>query len=558
MSSPPVEEDEFLSSDEEENDRSEELYLSVESNNTNRTLHILSEDGDMCDYEFKLSNWSMMHWASYHGNEKVVDALLSSNAHASYKTRKLRSMKKTNNGRPLTPVSSSSSSSESIQVFYSGTPLHRAAQRGHLSVSWLLLLFSYSPDDVDEIGNSPLHLASANGHDKIVSCFINHGANVWIPNQFQMRPIDVASTSSCRKILNLAMAEREIMNCYEDEHVLERREKMRRKNVENYTMCQDNIMEFIEGHKSANRVASHIQELQVAIDKACEMGVVTETIELGVRRKKWLELEQKLIKDINKVREMSPILTSELFQYVEILQVTLKGIEEFLRSSDQGDPAVLCLDSLKVQANEVSTVSRVELELQNNIDMANSCTTENIGSSIEQLLMAITNSRNVNESMDKLVRTTKHLCDESLIEKAITLHKRLTSELELQEVCDAIEEKSKTRGEDEEEQEYEIGSIEQTAEYPFPPEDNNGEYIWIPSKTLTLLKESIDRLKQKLSHARECEARSSLLEESNILLKKKIKECKAMQSKDMADREAAVLEAQKLVKKKKKKGKKKK
>eukprot|EP00957_Ditylum_brightwellii_P111131 8473784-Ditylum_brightwellii.AAC.1 len=43
------------------------------------------------------------------------------------------------------------------------TPLHCAAARGHLTVCWLLLLSSFSIDDVDNLGNTPLHRAASSG-----------------------------------------------------------------------------------------------------------------------------------------------------------------------------------------------------------------------------------------------------------------------------------------------------------------------------------------------------------------------------------------------------------
>ena len=41
-----------------------------------------------------------------------------------------------------------------------------------------------------------------------------------------------------------------------------------------------------------------------------------------------------------------------------------------------------------------------------------------------------------------------------------------------------------------------VGRIEQTPEFPYPPPDSGGEYIWLHSETHTLLKLSIEKLKK--------------------------------------------------------------
>ncbi|OJJ94689.1 hypothetical protein ASPACDRAFT_48596 [Aspergillus aculeatus ATCC 16872] len=60
------------------------------------------------------------------------------------------------------------------------TPLHLAAQRGHLGIVRLLLM-APQPVDVnarDRFGSTPLHLASENGHVEVVRLLVAHHARV--------------------------------------------------------------------------------------------------------------------------------------------------------------------------------------------------------------------------------------------------------------------------------------------------------------------------------------------------------------------------------------------
>ena len=103
--------------------------------------------------------------------------------------------------------------------------MHIAAQRNHLSICWLLLLpqdeldiagntqrrkrvdnedaknILTILDQVDKWGNTPLHTAAANGHDKLVKWFLTIGADRKTKNMFCLTPFDVASDNVCRSLL---------------------------------------------------------------------------------------------------------------------------------------------------------------------------------------------------------------------------------------------------------------------------------------------------------------------------------------------------------------------
>jgi len=199
------------------------LYRAIQQNDAEKALQILAnnEEEMLCQFldPSNVSRWSMLHWASYYGNEKVVDALLNCNAASNYKLYQMKSrMGKTNqhhvqqvgkgdnvrhyqqhqqrilNSMLAKLEHRSSSGIWPMDPVVIGTPLHRAAQQGHIQVSWLLLLSSYSVHDVDNLGNTPLHLCSAAGHGKLLRFFLNDGADIYAKNRFHNTPNDVAKT----------------------------------------------------------------------------------------------------------------------------------------------------------------------------------------------------------------------------------------------------------------------------------------------------------------------------------------------------------------------------
>lgn len=58
------------------------------------------------------------------------------------------------------------------------SPLHMAAQNGHLTTAEVLLRAGISRDARTKVDRTPLHIAAAEGHLDIVELLINHGAEV--------------------------------------------------------------------------------------------------------------------------------------------------------------------------------------------------------------------------------------------------------------------------------------------------------------------------------------------------------------------------------------------
>ena len=117
---------------EDEESLGPELYMCCRDNKVERAVQLLRM-GVPWTYVSESPKWTCLHWAALQGMVEVVELLLEAKAQGPY-------LKKSKKRR-------------------SSTPLHWAALNGHVRVVWLLLEAGYLLEDVDEVGNTPLHLA---------------------------------------------------------------------------------------------------------------------------------------------------------------------------------------------------------------------------------------------------------------------------------------------------------------------------------------------------------------------------------------------------------------
>ena len=99
------------------------------------------------------------------------------------------------------------------------------------------------------------------------------------------------------------------------------------------------------------------------------------------------------------------------------------------------------------------------------------------------------------------------------------------------------------------------GNIEETPDYPLPPEET-GVYVWHPSANLTKLRTASMRLEKALARATQCTAYPDLVNAGNGKHKTVSEELKQLERKDEEDKETAIAAAEKAAKKLKKKKKK--
>ena len=81
------------------------------------------------------------------------------------------------------------------------TPLHIAAENGHLDIVQIFICGGVDLNAVDENKNTPLHLAAAGGHSSIVQQLVNAGASVYVQNKEGVDPLVVAVANGYKDIV---------------------------------------------------------------------------------------------------------------------------------------------------------------------------------------------------------------------------------------------------------------------------------------------------------------------------------------------------------------------
>ncbi|XP_077996904.1 uncharacterized protein LOC144450195 [Glandiceps talaboti] len=69
------------------------------------------------------------------------------------------------------------------------SPLHMAAQMGHLSTAEVLLRAGVSRDARTKVDRTPLHMAAQEGHVQLVELLMKHGADINAKDMLQMTPL---------------------------------------------------------------------------------------------------------------------------------------------------------------------------------------------------------------------------------------------------------------------------------------------------------------------------------------------------------------------------------
>jgi len=99
---------------------------------------------------------------------------------------------------------------------YGDTPLHAAANNGHVQVVDYLLNSQADPSAQNEMGQTPLVCASMQGHDQVVSRLLQGGTDSKRVTVDGKNALQVAATAECRFLLRMLASE-------EDEEAAQRR-----------------------------------------------------------------------------------------------------------------------------------------------------------------------------------------------------------------------------------------------------------------------------------------------------------------------------------------------
>ncbi|XP_054724994.1 GA-binding protein subunit beta-1-like [Uloborus diversus] len=83
------------------------------------------------------------------------------------------------------------------------TPLHIAAQEGHLDIVMLLISHGAEVDAKDMLKMTPLHWAVERGHYEVVKTLLGNAADVNALSKFEKTPLDIADDNDDKELLEL-------------------------------------------------------------------------------------------------------------------------------------------------------------------------------------------------------------------------------------------------------------------------------------------------------------------------------------------------------------------
>jgi len=524
------------------------LYDAIRLDETENAISLI-RSGASCTYKNDSCSWTMLHWACYHGNEKVVDALLGEGSAAleykTYQFRKEHAPKRCNCNYELEPIAVN-------------TPLHRAAQRGHLEICWMLMLSSYSPDDIDQSGNTCLHLAAANDQQRVVELFIECGANVYVRNKFKNSAYDVAM-APCKSILESAIRAQKSLTKGE-------RTKLRRKCAEKYIEIGNRIATIVDGDNWKDR-----EILASAIRDAKHFGISSLTINYGIRFLGRLDLILNLERISEDIHSKSPITTLCSFEIVDELKIAIERADLHLQQShamhsSAGGKLSSFLESIiSLDSSAESQTLPHETIMTKLVKNARIlCDKSYHEYWLNNLFTKILKSQRVTTSSlarleEAIERALSAGASDILLADAAQLHAKLSSELELQRVMTSVPIINYDQDNNDalRDNPFYRGHIIEHEQFPLLTETHT-EYLWMKAEALTALNKALSELKSALIIAEEAEANLCLVDKSKDLISKLDRVQKSLEMKDIVDKEEAIVAASKLAKKMRKRKKKKK
>jgi ankyrin repeat protein len=154
-----------------------------------------SEDVNITDE----SNHTILHVASYHGNEHLVEYLLDQGAQTDAQN---------NDGRiPLHLASQRGHVNVMKLLLNRGrtktednwglTPLHRAAYKGQKEAVQVLLEAGFDPNSRNNHHSTPLHSAARGGHNDVIDLLIEKNADIKAVNIYKKTCLHEAATKGC-------------------------------------------------------------------------------------------------------------------------------------------------------------------------------------------------------------------------------------------------------------------------------------------------------------------------------------------------------------------------
>ena len=420
-----------------------------------------------------------------------------------------------------------------------------------------MLRVGYSPNDTDNLGNSALHLAAASGHKKVVQVLIDDGAMPTIVNIYKNPAGHLAKDREISDLLVVAVEKGASMTA-------EDIKKKHEDNMKKLSKMESDLSKVVadaekvdnprgvEGIRGIN-INDLISRLSNILQVSEEWCLNEELCSQGRGLLLKLETTMDLLSDLEALQRKTPIKSqAEYLEYASKLEGTMERAEK-------------------------SGLEKAFLKMGE--DVLQKCQMELAICSCINRLKNVTCAVDANEhDMKRLVVATNkaslYNCADEIILEASELSKRLDVELSLTRALNSIptvklpplpiKSKEHPEGLVPEVPEgywepHDFGHIQETAEYPKPPHEINGEpnttgeYIWVPSESYTKLRAAVDLMKQCIAKAgKDSGANEELLQTTKDSLTKAEKELKQLEGKNEHDKAAAVEVAVKAAKKMKK------
>jgi ankyrin repeat protein len=150
------------------------LHFAAENNNIEIIELLIKHNSDINFQD--IHGKTPLHWASISQNEEVATILIKANANLEVKDKYGR-----------TPLYNN------LRDEYGRSILYQACELGDLDTAKLLIDSGVDIDEQEKrCMDSPLHIASRNGHIEIVSLLINSGAKINIENSYHYTPLHYA------------------------------------------------------------------------------------------------------------------------------------------------------------------------------------------------------------------------------------------------------------------------------------------------------------------------------------------------------------------------------
>lgn len=299
-----------------------------------------------------------------------------------------------------------------------------------------------------------------------------------------------------------------------------------------------------EAVKQGSRVDNPAALIEItAADSAALMNTLSDTIQVG---KEWaldedmiaegqrllmkLEIAQELTNDIANVQKAMPISSQSVY---------MAHVYKLEKSLEKAQGAGIDQSQLDIG---LDIIARCQIEYWLSV-------------LLERLKDVVTaddsNEHDMNKLKAALAKAQELNADEKLLSRGMTFLGRLGAELGMTRAIKCIPHYKLPPHDNVIPEGYwgerDLGHVKETEGFPLPPE--SGEYEWVPAESFSALHRAIVQIKQSYDGADQLHANPAIIQEAKEKLQKAEKDYKILETKDAADKLAAIEAVKKLAKK---------